>query len=383
MDEGSSALPDIAAIARGLLRTGRLIETEGLAAGSPAFDAGEANGLVTGSLSEGTVARGGQSLLIQGQVAGTEGRACTVQARDRVVIQGDVADAAISGREILIAGSARRCRLAAGVYLAITGDLEACRLAVGGFDEQRRQIEAANLKAQQAAQARVLLEQRLKVEEKRVDKVFRSTRFVCEFNLGQLIRRRSDRIQINLHPFYQVIGGRTGTEIDDALGEFFSRAVIGRLAHANKGYLQTNPNHEKVFTRVLGDLRGLFLLTRQLDRCTDERDAATEAVRQAVDTLRQQDPVVLLQGKISAGLDLQFVLPQVELPKGGQVSFGSVVVRMTVGAEAGTDGCPIKLIVPDGGESTAQVQPEDLSRLRFRVQDGQVVWEHLEPEQPA
>jgi hypothetical protein len=375
-------MPDVLGIeaaAQAILDGGRLTETGPLTQGSPAFDAGDAHGLIAGGIEAGAVARGGQSLLVQGDLLGTPERPCTVQAEDEVVILGAATGATVTAPMIRIRGPVRQCRLAAAATVEIGDDLAATRLIVGALDVPRRQIEAARVKAEQAAQERVLLEQRLKIEEKRVDKLFRTTRFVCQVDLGQLIRVRSDRIQINLHPFYQVIGSRSGEEVDQALLEFFSRAVVGRLAHANRGYLQTNPNHQKVFTRVLADLRELFLLTRQLDHFTEERDRANAAVRAAVDAVRQQDPRIRVAGGLLGEIELQLVQAEVEEGGSGPVTLRPQSHRLTIAA-AGPTGQQIKQVDPAGAESSAEVPAENLRSLCIRIEAGQLAWGPLGQE---
>lgn len=371
----------IKAAAQAILDGGRMTETGPLTEGSQAFDAGDALGLVAGDLGAGCVARGGQSLLVQGNLLGTAGRPCTVQAEKEVVILGAVNGAAVTAAEIRILGPVRGCRLTAAASVELGGDLTASRLVIGDLDTARKRIEAARLKAERMAQERSLLEQRLKVEEKRVDKLFRTTRFICQMDMGQLIRIRSDRIQINLHPFYQVVGSRVDEEIDQALGEFFSRAVVGRLAHANRGYLQTNPNHSKVFTRLLADLRELFLLTRQLDQVTEERDRAAESLRQAVQAVRQQEPLVRVAGNLLEEVELQFATAEVEEEGGGPVTLRPHTHKIAIGAVEPT-GQQVRMVDPTGGESSAVVPPEQLRGLFIRFREGQLAWGPLDQESP-
>ncbi len=360
---------DIEALAASILADESLVELDPSRAELQPVTLGEANGLVRGALGEGAVLRGGQSLVVRGGVSASSERPCTVHAHDTVVVQGDATGANIAAREVVVQGRARACRLVASESVEVGGDLDSCRVSLGGYEEARNRIAIACLKAQQAAQEKALAEQRLRVDERRVERLLSSTRVVCEFNLGQLIRRRTDRVQIDLAPLYQVIGSREAGEVDAALTEFFNRAVVGRLALANQAYLKANPNHQRVFSRLLTDLRGLFMLTREHDRAAALREATSAAIREAVMALRQREVRLCVHGAVQGTLELQFTVPQVDQAGDAEVTYATVAYQLLVTPQ--TDP-PAVAVSPAGIRTPFELPSDGLRGVILSIVDGQV-----------
>jgi hypothetical protein len=367
---------DIEALAAAILADEPLIELDPSRAELQPITLGDANGLVRGALGEGAVLRGGQSLVVRGGVSASLERPCTVQARDTVVVQGDATGAHVAARQVVVQGRARTCRLVASESVEVGGDLDSCRLSLGGYDEARNRISIACLKAQQAAQERALIEQRLRVDERRVERLLSSTRVVCEFNLGQLIRRRSDRVQIDLAPLYQVIGTRDADDVDAALIEFFNRAVVGRLALANQAYLKANPNHQRVFSRLLTDLRGLFMLTREHDRAMALRDATAVAVGEAVEALRHREVRLCLHGAVQGTLELQFTVPQIDQAGDAEVTYATAAYQLLVTPQSDP---PAVAVNPAGVRAPFELPPGGLRSVVLSIVGGQVAWVPLAP----
>ena len=77
--------------------------------------------------------------------------------------------------------------------------------------------------------------------------LFDATRISSDFNIGEIIRRIGNRLEIDLAPFYRTVGDKSPTEMDRALLEFFAKAVAGLLARANVGFIVAGPNNRKDF----------------------------------------------------------------------------------------------------------------------------------------
>jgi hypothetical protein len=363
---------DIDTAAQGILHAGRLVEMGELAPGSPAFDAGDSNGLVLGDVHEGCTVRGSQALVIEGSLLGTGLRPCTVQAEGDVVIRADVQYAQITGRSIRIGGEARYCRFSAIDGVEIGADLSEARVVAGVFETRKHQLEILQQRTLQAGRERALCEQRLRAEERRIDKLFKSTRFTCENTLSQIIRPRSDRIQINLRPFYQAVGQRPEDELDQALLQFYARAVIGRLALENKVHLKDNPSRQKAFIRVLQKFRGLFELTRRFDRYSTQIEGYTRDISATIESLCHQVPALHVRGTVIPELELSFMLPELERAEDGRVTLVAHAARLhlTAGVEPGN--VQVKQVTRNGEETVQSVLADELCGTVIRVNEGQI-----------
>jgi hypothetical protein len=287
-----------------------LVCVEGLVVGDPPLDAGDAEARIHGNMAPATRASSRRSVRVDGSLLGTREQPCVVAAGGEIVIEGDVCHAILSGDAVRIQGSARHCHVTAYRAAEVGGDLGPATLAVGGFESRLQDLARCRQEAMEAAHEHRLLQTRLGVEERRLARLLKVTRLVCEVALGQLIRPGNERLQVNLEAFYRVIGARPREQMEAALLDFFTRAVIGRLAHTNQSYLRSNPNNQKVFLRVLADLRQLFVLTFQLDNAAWRQQRAVATAAATTETIARNRPCLAVGGAIGPGLRLQFIVAE-------------------------------------------------------------------------
>ncbi len=337
---------------------------EGLAVGDPPLEAGDADARVAGDMAPATRANSHRSVRVDGALLGTPEQPCVIAAGGDIVVLGDVCHAILSGDSVRIGGSAHGCHVTAYRAAEVGGNLGVATLAVGGFESRLQQVARLRQEAMEAAHEHRLLQMRLGVEERRLARLLKVTRLVCEVALGQLIRPGSERLQVNLEAFYRVIGARPREQMEAALLDFFTRAVIGRLAHANQSYLRSNPNNQKVFLRVLADLRQLFVLTFQLDDAGVRQQRAAASSAATVESIARHRPRLEVGGTIGPGLRLQFVVAESVGDTEGSPAFAARFGRLQLDA-----GAPGELVCrqtdPGGKESTSREDPGQWHGLRL------------------
>ncbi len=366
---------DIQSAAQEILSAGRIVETETLTVDSGPLDAGDSNALVSGDVTAGAVVRGRQSLLVEGSLVGEADRPCRIEVEGDVVVIGEVRHARITGRGIWIGTKARHCRLTAQQDIEIGGDLFDARIVAGELDLGKRKIEERKQNLAKAQREREFIEQQLRIEERRVDKLLKVTRVVLDFSIGQIVQRKRNRVKVDLRPFYKVVGEKTEEEIDRALLEFFAKAVVGLLTKANRGYIGGSPNRQKVFRSVVRSLHDLFFLTRKSDRQSNQIAPGEAELNALIDALSNQTSAVYVRGAVLPDIDLQFVLPDVEWLEEGEVSIGMQTARLTLRPGADADQREVIRLDTSGEDTVLSPNPEELQGISIRVHEGRVVWE--------
>ena len=348
-----------------------------LTAGGRVFDAGDANGRVVGDLGPGAQARGGGAMVIEGALAAAKGSPCIVHVLGEAIVGLGATHANIDARSIRIAGDVHGCRLVAVDAVHIGGDLAASEVVVGAFDDRQRDLKALHHQSVQTAQEHRLLAQRLAGAERHLHRLVKTTRLSCEINLGQVVRWGSARVQVNLKALYKVIGDRPPDQVEAALTDFFSRGVAGSLARANGDYLKSNPNNQKVFIRVLGHLRRLFTATRLVDECATRLEKIAASIHAATAYLAQLQTEVHVRGSAGPDVQLQFVLPQVQELRPGEVSVQTLTAGLRIGGGGDASGRVVVLVDQEGVETTLTVPPEQLRGVTIKVEEGRVGWSPL------
>ncbi|MDP6777930.1 MAG: hypothetical protein QGI83_14325 [Candidatus Latescibacteria bacterium] len=113
------------------------------------------------------------------------------------------------------------------------------------------------------------------MDQKRVGRLFAATRIVYDLSVGKVLSRQGVGFRVDLVPFYEVVKGRSESDIDGALLEFYAKAIVGLLTRLNREYIQQSPSNRKVFTTALRKLHDLIFLAREVDKFRDRASRAT------------------------------------------------------------------------------------------------------------
>ena len=369
----------IQSAAQEILSSGSLVETETLSLESPTVEGGSSNILINGNVTAGAAVRGTQSLLVKGSLIGSERWPCRIEVDGDVVVFGDVKYAHVTGRSIRIGADARHCRLTAQRGLEVGKDLSNARIEVGEFDSENRKIEEAKQKILQTKQEGELIERQLRRDEKSMHKKFSSTHFDLNFSAGGIIEHMRSGIVINLQRFYKVVGERSDKEIDQALLEFFAKSVVGFLVRSNHRILKTSKGRQKAFKNVIRSLHDLFFLTREFDKQSSRIAQCEAGIDNLIDALSSQTSPVYVRGAMTPGIDLSFVLPEIERleDEDEKVFIGRGTVKLT--ARPGKDAhlCEVTCSDTGGQDTVSNPGSEELQGILIQVHEGRAVWEPI------
>ncbi len=369
---------DIQAEVRDILRTGRVLEVDAVGPDEGVLDGGEAAVLVKGDLTAGAILRGAGSLVVEGSVMGGSNRTCQIDMGGEVVILGSVRQADIRAQRIRIGKWASKCLFTTEVELEVDGDLVDARIVSGEMGRKVEEIQRLRHKLTQAGKEQGFIEQQVKLDQKRMDKLFQATRVSFDFNIGQIIKRSSNRLEVDLHPFYKVVGEKSEEEIDRALLEFFARAVVGLMTRVNRNFIMGGSNNRKIFTTVVRKLHDLTFLTRKLDKQMGKIRRDEAELKRMVEALSGRRSTVSVRGAVLSDAELRFVLPEVTYGDDGEISIAHRTTELILRKGAGADQREV-VRIDAGGEDVVEVfSPGELEDIQFQVEDETIVWEKRE-----
>jgi len=301
-----------------LLRQGRLVESGSISVANGVFNAENSDALIDGNIDTGGVARGLRSLVVRGDVIGSETQSCRVSFGGDVVVLGRVRYAKISGENVWVGGDATDCQLACRDMLQVEGFLASSEVVVGNVSMEQKQFalltENIEKMKKQISQDR----QQLASEERRVEKMIQSTQFDVAFGAGQMIVRSRNRIQVKLNRFYEALKGRTPEQIDKALVEFFNKAVVGHLTLRNRSIIQDNVNRRKVFMGLIRNMHGLFMSTHKQNQQESTLKGYEKKLTGVMEALKEQQPALVLHAGVKPPLSCLFITPEISQNDSGE-----------------------------------------------------------------
>ena len=363
---------DLREVTDTLLSGGPVIEMDTLTRDSGALGAGEETVHIRGDVMAGAVVRGAGHLVVEGSVIGRSDGLCRIDMDGEVVIFGNVRQAHIKARRICVGKGASRCGLTTDTDLQVGDDLVETIVAAGGMNNLRTQTQALKQKLARTEEERIYIQKQVKLDQKRVASLFDATRISFDFNIGEIIRRSGNRLEVDLAPFYRTVGDKSPEEMDRALLEFFAKAVVGLLTRANVGFIVAGPNNRKVFFTLVRKVHDLFFLTRKLDKQISGIETDRANFSNMLEALSRHRSKVTVGGSLQPEINLKFYITDTEddeLAVGGHST--ELTLRSGVRREV--------VRVNDEGESlVGNLETGPLEGLNFSVDDGWVVWEPIE-----
>jgi len=367
-------ISDIESAAQAILSTGRIVETETLTLDDGVVDAGESHALINGDVTVGAGLKGAKSLVVQGALLGEADRLCQIEMGEDAVVLGSARYAHVVARSILIGRETRDCRLTAQADIRIGGDLADSRIVVGEFSGEKQGIEELKQRIRQLEHDRRSVEQQLRIDEKRMGRQLQTASFGLDVSAGHLVRQSDNLVQIDLQSLYKIIGEKSEQDVDRALLEFFSKAVVGVLVRNNRHHIVNNPNRQRIFFGTVKSLRNLFLLTHRRDRQSDLISKAEARLDRLIDALNTQVCAVHVRGEMLPEVHMRFLLPDVARFQDGEVSVGMQTAELTVRPGADANHREIIQVDISGQETVQNVEAKTLQRISIRVHEGRVAW---------
>lgn len=346
--------PEIESTWNAILHEGRLTQIPVVSPEEPlaTFDGEDRDVLVQGDLAFVHLVRSDRSVLIHGSIRGSTQQSIRVEAKGDVT--GSAHHAQLSGRRVLVGGRVCHSQLTATQCAAIGGNLETGRVVVGAYEDDRQRIENCRLTLEQSRTQAESLLRRVSTEEKRLDRASRTLRIPLDFSVGRIVQHQEGRVRVDLDSFYESLQGRTDTQLELALGEFFAKGILGVITRANRKYLINFPAREKVFMQLARSLRELFEAVLKRDRLQQRVEWITGRLEHLVEALHDHCCAVDVGGAIAGETAMEFILPRVvKKPEDGGYDFFHKTARLEL--HCGGGAVEIVSCGTDGARSSTKV----------------------------
>jgi len=334
-------------------------------------DLGDQDGVVEGDVLRGGVVRGGGDLHIVGSLKGEPDHACRIEVSGDVRVDGASEQSRIRARRIGIGRDVVGGRLTSDLDVEVGGDLSDAEASIGNRAQDLSRL--LTLKAEYDRLETQMDEMRVKVGST-------SRRFVRDYPqvdlaMGGIIVPHKREVRVDLASFYKAVADRTPDEIDKALQEFYVRVMVGALTRSNRLYVSRNPSRQKIFLKLIEDLRGHVMNVRAADRLQAAAGDILQERQMLLDDLKRPvDSAVKVAGKVTGETKvLATVLGPIEGTAAGAIDVGKTQLeaRLTEG-----EGGPSVESTDAGGEVHSRSVGEDgLHNGSFRVWDSLVVWD--------
>ena len=336
-----------------------------------AFDGGGQSVLVRGDVTEGGSVCNVRALVVEGGVLGRANAPCTLASEGPVVIMGAVRFARIRAQAIYLGKGVRQCHLIADEELCVLGDAIDVEAHIGDRERLEKAIEAHRRDLAQGNEDRELLLQRIRFEKKRLNQLLHATGIVFNLNIGHIVRQEPDGLVINLTPFYNAIEGRSEDEIDQALKEFFAKAILGLLTRVNRRYISEGVGHRQRFATVIQKLQDLLMLTRDYDKwvtAVQYRETALWA------QLTQTDQHMV---RMAGGITPKFHLCFARVEKRETQEYGIKTFALSLRRGNGRTNDEVVLWRGETAIDLVFVPPDSMQQVVFSQNGERVVWKAL------
>jgi hypothetical protein len=339
--------------------------------------------VVSGDAGPGGVVRGQGNVVINGSLVGNQQKPIHIEVDGDVVIRGSASHALLDGCWVYVEDEAINVQVNARLGFDVGGDLGAARVRLGDYDIERKRIDHLKKQLKDALWERETIERKLKMEEKRVDKIFKNTRVVLASNVGRILQAKRNRLEVNLAPIYESLLGRQEKEIDNALREFFAKAVVGLLTRTNQHFLMSKNRHrQEIFKGIIRDVHDLFFLTRKFDKNSQQCEVLSKLVDEAVRELHGRFAGVFVRGKCKPDLEISIILPDVTVSNAGEVMVSGDIARMQI-IRTSEGGCVAECVSTLGIKASHVLDADTLQDCEISILDEDVVWSSIQAHKVA
>ncbi len=365
---------DVTADARRVLASGQVREVGQLTGRVPAPEGRYAVLRIRGDLLPGALARGAFSVVVDGDVMGTSAEMCGIEVDGELVVLGKVHQAVARARRIHVGSLVSRSRLTAEEDAVLAGDLAESSVVVGDRTAHLREAGALQGEYGRAHAALHGLGQQLKLEQGRMDRLLKATRLSFDFRIGDIVRREGQRLAIDLTPFYKVVGSEDPTRVDEALKEFFAKAVVGLLTRTNRDFLAKSDTNRRTFSTAVRKLYDLVSLTREVDRHAAQLAQMEDGIKSSAGPDRRE-AFLVVGGRVIPDVDIAI---EGSFGSDGPDTQGEAQVRcLPVQVRRGPRSGLLEIRLEDTpGEPRLQtVEATDLRNVTVRENEGRVEWQ--------
>jgi hypothetical protein len=231
------------------------------------------DGVISGNVYRGAVLRGNANLAIEGEILGVPETRSVIEVAGDVQVDGSVTGAKITARNVVVSGDLTDCQILAEGYLEVHGSMSNCQINVGSRASLIRGMNHKRLEARSFDQ---------KISELTVQTSSAARKFIrgyhqVDLKMGNILVPLKHELRVRLDQFYSAMGTGDAPKIDKALEEFYLRVVVGMLTRNTKVYISRNPSRQKIFLKLIEELRVHIMKIRNLDKFGEQKSASLEA----------------------------------------------------------------------------------------------------------
>lgn len=330
--------------------------------------------IVSGDGGPGGVARGHGNLVVKGSLLGNSRMPIRIELDGDIVVMGSVSHAVLDARRVYVGTHVSDVEINTRQGLEVGGDLANARVRLGEYDLERKNIDLLKKTLADAQWEHDATERKLRMEEKRVDKMFKNTRMILASNVGRILQAKRNRLVVNLKPIYESLSNRQDQDVDKALREFFAKAIVGLLTRANRHLLTGKNRHrQEIFKGVVRDVHDLFFLTRKFDKQIYHLQVLNRLIDEAIESLNGRCASVFVRGLCKPDLGMSFMIPEVTVSDNGQVMVSGDLARLQ-GVLSASGGMDVKCVSTLGIETHQEGDVDMLGNCKISVMDGNMVW---------
>ena len=230
------------------------------------------DGVVSGDVTQGGVIRGDGNLLICGEVTGAPNHPCLIEVAGQAVLERSVCHARIKAREVVASGDVDKSSLRLDLGATVKGSLLESEVCLGTHSADLARLRRFRADQQNVKEEIQALSQTNSLAARKFIKTYRQV----DMSFGGILKPGKRELVVDLTTFYKAVKGKSFEEVDKALEEFILRVLVGGLTRNNKHYISQNPSRQKVFLRLIEEIRRHLLSVRNLDKLKEDLEEVSK-----------------------------------------------------------------------------------------------------------
>lgn len=257
-----------------------------------------------GDLPQGCSIRGARALIVEGHVRGGLDALAEISCEGAVVILGGLSRTHVQADRLTVAQAVENALLQVASTIEIHGNVSNTQIRLGPPDRHVKDITEKFNWVQDLERVKNDLIEEVETARRSLSKLLQVTGVIFNLNLGKIVRQSDTGLQIDLSSFYEVLPGRSETEVDTALREFFAKAVLGMLTRLNRDYIASGRGHQERFKKVVLKLQDLVLKSREYDKSLNTCRIGREQISSFCKHYTIDRPKISISGMICGSFEV-------------------------------------------------------------------------------
>ena len=342
---------------------------QGVTAEGGELNFGDQNGLIEGAVYRNSVITGRGHVAIRGDVLGDDRGTCQIEVEETLVIEKSVRHARIRARHIVIRGDVRDTELHSDLGVEIRGDLSESMVSLGDRSGEIQDLKRQRLEMLASDKELAELDVRVSAGARKFIRDYPQV----DLRLGSILTPGPRELNVDLTAFYDALADRRQADAQKPLQEFYLRVVVGMITRTNKAYISQNTSRQKIFLKVIEELREHVMLVQRADMLRRGLERVQSERNELLDGLGRAVPLrCRARGLIGEGCRIRALqLSSVHDSQSGQVEMGETWAEIKV--QHSDIGPQLESWSLDGKKTLFKLEnpPKNGS---FELIDGSVVW---------